>query len=40
MSLLSYSQCLHQCRSCGMVYECGWNNCRMPFQYDRCPSCL
>jgi len=40
VSLQSYTQCFHQCKSCGIIYECGRNNCRMPFQYDRCLSCV
>jgi len=31
--------CQHQCTTCGVLFECKRDGCRMPFQYERCSTC-
>jgi predicted transcriptional regulator len=31
--------CLHQCRTCGILYSCGDENCGIPFLYGKCSLC-
>jgi hypothetical protein len=30
---------LHQCRTCGILYSCGDENCGIPFLYGKCSLC-
>jgi len=34
-----HSSCSHQCRTCGVMYECMSNNCDRAFQYGKCDLC-
>jgi len=39
MQIQIHSSCSHQCRTCGVIYECGSNKCGKAFQYGRCLLC-
>ena len=32
--------CSHQCNKCGVLYNCGTNNCKEPFQNAVCNRCI
>jgi len=32
--------CLHQCKRCGVVYECNIEKCGSPFEQSNCKICL
>ena len=36
---LAHSPCSHQCRICGVVYECESDKCGRAFQYGKCVLC-
>jgi hypothetical protein len=32
-------ECLHQCRRCGIVYDCSSEKCGLPFGSGHCKVC-
>jgi len=34
------NSCRHQCITCGVLYECKRDGCRMDFQHERCSMCI